>query len=277
LNSTLVSTYEFCERGEIGDEPTTADALAAWMAVRVTNRRIVERRPLDRGIYDALAGTVRPISDARLGWLCADAELDRVGRILGVADRLLFLDQRLHDEMMSEIRFDSSDLSGSRRGIPVETLELSPTDRAGLEISRSWAALSLVKEWGGGRNLEKMARKTIAASSAVGMLTMAGVTRADYFRGGRAVQRMWLKATELGLALQPMTALSYLFARMHRGARRELDDRTLSALEALWPDWAALFELRGTEAEVLVFRLGLADPPSARSPRCSIDEVVEIA
>src|SRR5262249_50207372 len=179
-----------------------------------------------------------------------------------------------HREMMSEIRFEEQRAHVASRGIPIETLDLVLSDRAGLEIARSWPALSLVRGWGGGRNLERMSRKAIGASSAVGMITMPGVAKHDYFRGGRAFERMWLTAARLGMALQPMTALSYLFARMHRGS--DVDSRTLAGLHELWPAWAALFDLSGVEAEVLVFRLAVAAPPSSRAMRCPVDEILEI-
>jgi hypothetical protein len=226
-------------------------------------------------VFDALAGSVGDGSVARLRWVRSAEGLDEAGRILGAGDRLLFLNERLHREMMSEIRFEGD--CEAFRGIPVETLDLSPSDRAGLEIARSWPALSLVRQWGGGRNLEKMSRKAIANSSAVGMLTMPGVERRDYFRGGRAFERVWLTAARLDVALQPMTALSYLFARRHRGGGENLDAATLAGLRELWPAWQALFDLTGAEAEVLVFRLSAADPPSSRAPRCPIDEILEIA
>jgi ThiF family/Nitroreductase family len=275
-DSCLAATFEFCDRGDADDQSAAVDALADWIAVRVTNRRHGVRSALPDSVFAEFAGSVSEDADAQLRCVRSVEGLEEAGRILGAGDRLLFLNERLHREMMSEIRFEEDRGSASCRGIPVETLDLAPADRAGLEMARSWPALSLVKQWGGGRNLEKMSRKAIANSSAVGMLTMRGVERGDYFRGGRAFERVWLTAARLGVALQPMTALSYLFARMNRGSGEDLDAATLSGLHELWPSWKALFNLTGTEAEVLVFRLSAADPPSSRAPRCPIDEILEI-
>jgi nitroreductase len=275
--SVLTAAFEFGDRGDASDEPAAADPLADWIPIRVTNRRHAVRSPLADSAFAALTSSIGDCAEAQLRWLRSTEALDEAGRILGAGDRLLFLNQRLHHEMMSEIRFDEDAGSAARRGIPVGTLDLSPGDRAGLEMARAWPALSLVRQWGGGRNLEKMSRKAIANSSAVGMLTMPGVERRDYFRGGRAFERVWLAAARLGVALQPMTALSYLFARMHRGSGGDLDAATLDGLRELWPAWKALFGLTGSEAEVLVFRVSAANPPSSRAPRCPIDEILEIA
>ena len=269
----LVAAFNFCERGAPGDEAPDADLLVSAIEQRVTNRRTTTRARLQDDVFLALDASITHIPGARLYWLRDDHALDEVGELLGAADRLLFLDRRLHHEVLAEIAFEDS---MSPRGIPVATLELSPSDRSGLEVSRSWPALELVKSWGGGANLEKMSRKAVAAASAFAVLTMPSSDRVSYFAGGRAFQRLWLTATTLHLGVQPMTALSYLFARLRRGGGDELEPQTQHGLQTLWPRWARLFGLTGSEAEVLAFRLIVAGPPSARSRRCRVDEVLEI-
>jgi molybdopterin/thiamine biosynthesis adenylyltransferase len=274
-DSPLVATFEFGIGSNSDDGPAHVDELVQWIDARVTNRRNAVRRQLPEHVVTELTDSIAGLRQAALRWVRSADALDEVGRILGAGDRLLFLNEQLHREMMSEIRFEDDEGNGRRRGIPIGTLDLSPSDRAGLEISRCWRALSLVRGWGGGGNLEKMSRKAVAAASAVGMLTMPGGGRIDYFRGGRAFERLWLTATKLGIALQPMTALAYLFARLHHGGDG-LDAQTIDGLRQLWPAWARLFRLNGDEAEVLVFRISAADPPTARAGRCLLDEVLEI-
>jgi molybdopterin/thiamine biosynthesis adenylyltransferase/nitroreductase len=270
---SLVATFTFCANGAPNDESHTADSLAEWIEARASNRRSAPRTVLGTDVFEALAGVV-PDTGADVRWLKTNAQLDEVGRLLGAGDRLIFLDRRLHHELMSEVVFGHA--HDRPRGIPVETLELSSSDRAGLEVSRSWPALALVKEWGGGANLEKMSKKSIASASAFGLLTMDNTGPLDYFAGGRAFERLWLAATRLGLGLQPMTALSYLFARVNRGGETEFAPATLDGLRGLWPRWARLFSLTGAEAEALAFRLVVAQPPSARSRRCPVDEILQI-
>ena len=49
--------------------------------------------------------------------------------------------------------------------------------------------------------MEKVSKKTVAAASAIGLITVEGQDPAAYFRGGRAMQRAWLVAAIWAIAL----------------------------------------------------------------------------
>jgi len=100
----------------------------------------------------------------------------------------------------------------------------------------------------------------------VGLLTFDGVGDAAYFRGGRALQRLWLTATEREWALQPMSAFPYLFARLRDGGEGFANVEKTD-LHVLRERYRRLFSLKSEETEVLLFRLGRAGPASARSVR----------
>jgi hypothetical protein len=140
----------------------------------------------------------------------------------------------------------------------------------------SWAAMELVGRVGGGRALEKPARKAIAAASAVGLVTVPGRTREDYFAGGRAMQRVWLEATARGLAFQPMAPLTYLFARLELGGGEGLSVREAATLRELRAAFAALFPEAVGRGEPMLFRVARAASPSARALRRRVDDVLVI-
>jgi hypothetical protein len=123
----------------------------------------------------------------------------------------------MHAETMAGIRWTRGEVERHRDGLDVATLELDAPERAGMELLSHWPIMEMLGRIGGGRGLEEASRLAIAAASAVGLITCEGTSRDSYFRGGRAAQRMWLAATARGLAIQPLTALPYLIARMERG------------------------------------------------------------
>jgi hypothetical protein len=152
---------------------------------RVTNRRIGTRAGLaaasTQQLVEAAAARdagLRLVTDADALATCAD--------VVAASDRIRYLCGPLHAELIREIRWSAEDVVRTRDGIDIETLELTPADRAGLLLTASWPVMRLVGEWGGGRSLEKPSRKAIAAASAVGLLTIRGKRPADFFAAGRA-------------------------------------------------------------------------------------------
>src|SRR5258708_11297811 len=116
--------------------------------------------------------------------------------------------------MMSEIRWTSEEEEHSRDGLGIETLELSPTDRAFFHIFRDRPVLDLLQRWGGGRNLEKVGKMAVSSASSIALIAMSGRRPIDYVNGGRAKQRARPTANSLGVAVQPLIAPIYFFPRL---------------------------------------------------------------
>jgi molybdopterin/thiamine biosynthesis adenylyltransferase/GNAT superfamily N-acetyltransferase len=271
-----VATFGLTDAGDVAAEPHWRDDLAAQIAQRHTDRTLRARQPFDPADRGSLTAAVRSIVGADVGWLTGDEALAQVGALIGAADRLRLLHPRCHRELFGELRWTRAEAESTRDGIDVATLGLSPSDLAGLELCRDRLSLDLVRQWGHGRNLEKASRRQVAAASAVGLITTAQGRSADYFNGGRALERMWLTATERRLAVHPMTALPYLFARLLDGGEG-LDEATLAELRRLRPTYERLFETRARGAETLLFRVGPAGSGRGAALRRPLDEVLRRA
>lgn len=273
-----VACLSFSKLADQNSESHQFDHLFSQIPKRYSNRKFGRsHEPLDRGLQDKLNSAIHSIKGAQLQLLQGSTQLNKIGDILGQGDRVRFLNKQLHGEMMSEVRWSEQETLKTRDGIDLETLELTPADRAGILLCRSWPAMNLLSRLGGGVALEKISKKAVQHSSAVGLLTMPESGHQDFFQGGRALQRFWLTATELGISLQPMSSLPYLFARLVRGAGEGLPDQQRRELEKLRIKYEELFSLSPQNAEVLLFRLSFADPGSARSLRLHVDDVLEFS
>src|SRR5579859_1278201 len=250
------------------------EELVPAIPLRHTSRKTGVRKPLPHAMLSQLSAAAQSIQGATFFSLEAERELAEMAQLAGAAERLRLLYRQSHKEMMHEIRWSKSEAEQSRDGLDLETLELSPTDRAALLVCRDWSALDLVRQWKGGRALEKMARRSIEAASSVALITMPGHCPLDYFRGGRSMQRAWLTATRLNIAFQPVTSLVYLFARLVRGNGIGLSDEVVDELKKLRGRYCQLFAVNDRMGEVLLFRLSLAEAPSTRSLRRPVDQVL---
>lgn len=90
------------------------------------------------------------------------------------------------------------------------------------------------------------------------------------------MQRVWLKATALGLAFQPMAPLTYLFARLELGGGEGLSAGEIAALRDLRGRFAAVLPDAAHRGEPMLFRLSRAPPPTARALRRPVTDVLEL-
>jgi nitroreductase len=262
-----------CRIGFLPAPSAQTDPLLPLVTKRVTNRRRDGRQPLPAGVAQALAAACEG-AGARLQIIECDAALDEIGALMGACDRISLLNQAIHSDATHGYRWTPEEVRTHPHGLDVATLSLTASERAGLRLMQRWRTMECLGRIGGGRALEELATKLIASASAVGLLTVKGTSREDYFQGGRALQRMWLTGTGLGVALQPITGLPYLFARLERGGAELFAPHERTELGSLREQYSRLFETRAERAEVLLFRLLVAEPPTARSLRRPLDDVL---
>jgi hypothetical protein len=199
------------------------------------------------------------------------ATLDTLGQIIGATDRVRFLSPALHGEMMSELRWSAAQASD---GIDVATLELDSSDRAGLELLSQSRVVQFLDRHELGDALADTARKAVAAASAVALISVPATGPHAAVTGGRAVMAAWLEATRCGVAIQPLSALPYLLARLEQHDGRGLREPDIRRLASLREPYRRLFPAAEPRTELLLFRLAIVGAPTARSRRRPVDAVL---
>jgi hypothetical protein len=248
--------------------PSDLDALFN----RVSNRRHGENRSLETVHRDHLARAALQ-AGGDIVILNEHAKLKQVGEVLGLSDRAALLSQTLHGEFMEEIRWTPDQVCETRTGIDLASLELSHADAAAMRVIAKWTTLDAVRRWDGGSSLQKLARDAARGSSAFALVRSKGKGRRAYFDGGMVAERVWHAATELGVAVQPWTALLFLFLRI-RERVEELEQDTIRRLFAVERAFRMLFPEKDDMTDVLLLRLAYAAPPTSRSLRKNLEQVL---
>lgn len=261
-------------------EEASIDSLAAEAALfdavhqRLTNRRVSERKPIPEADLQAL----REAAEARgcgLQIATGDDELATIGAVVGESDAIRVFHDAMRGEMLSELRWSPEEVSRTRDGMDLATLEVGKAQRWLFSTLRSPRIVRALEVIGFARGLVAGARKLLDKSSAFAIVTTPGHTLADYLQGGRAMQRVWLTATRLGLAFQPLSAVAYLFNRVRFFGGEGLPAETAAKLHELYSRFAPCFpQLDPAHGHVLYFRLGYAGPATARSLRRPVEDVL---
>ncbi|MGH9093387.1 MAG: Rv1355c family protein, partial [Acidimicrobiales bacterium] len=238
---------------------------------RAANRRRGTHEPLD----PAVAGRLVAAAAAEGGGLrliTGEDQMAACAEILGASERVRFLTERLHREMIGELRWPGDDLS---TGIDVRTLELGPSDEAALRVVRRGDVMELLEDWDAGSALGENARGAVRSSSALAVVTVPSASPLGYVHGGSAVERVWVTAQQAGLGVQPVSPV-FVFAVQDADFATLGGDRWADELRALAGRFRAAVELAPADAVALVLRLSHVGPPSVRSQRLPLDQVLVV-
>ncbi len=249
------------------DDPSLA-AMYEAMVQRVSNRHLTEPKPLPDDVAPSLRTAARAEgADALV--IDDRSSLADIGELLGESDRLRYLTEHLHRDMMRELRWPGVD--DLNWGLDVRTLELDAADLAKLGVARRTDVMELLADQDLGRALGESARDRFNTASGVVVVNIGGSAPSDYVRGGQAVERVWIEAERQGLAVQAMSPV-FIFA-VDDGDYEELSPRFADRLRRLRHDFAELTGLGGSDI-ALVMRIGYAPSITVRSHRLPADRRV---
>jgi len=167
---------------------------------RRTNRREYDGRGLFRENRAALS--VQVPDGFRLHWIDDRDRIRAIAQLAHDAVRAQVMDRQAQAERFAWTRFDDQ---ARRRGdgIPVGALALGLPARwlAGRYLNpRSWLLGH------GAGSLAKQSRECVRSAGALALLTAPGRREESWLLGGQVYERFALKATQLGIAHQPINA-----------------------------------------------------------------------
>ena len=143
----------------------------------------------------------------------------------------------------------------------------------------SWERVAFMNRYLGGTLLPRIEMDVLPAMACgAHCVLLAGEpprTFDDYVMGGRALQRLWLTVTQLGLHLQPeMTPLifaSYARARVRFSGNPAMLERG----ERIARDLQGLIGTSAESRAVFMARVGAGRPPKARSLRKPLQQLLQ--
>ena len=248
--------------------------MADQIYLRHTNRKITTRIRLKNNILDELKAVAATTPGAELKFFEDEEQLKEIGLIISATDRFRLLYPQSHrDFIQQEMRWTIEEANDRKTGMDVNTLELRPSELVGLRLIKDPGVVAFLRKIGGGKVFEGASEKIVNSASAMGFLTMPGYTEQDYLTGGRAAQRIWLKATEQHIGFQPMNVPFAFFSRL-KYDKTELPAEIIGELELLYERFKKVVNYSGKEGEIYLFRIFEMDGPAINPLRRTIEQVL---
>lgn len=269
-DATVVAALDWQARDV--DATSELGALAPLVVRRQTDRRMAVQEPLPAADATAL----RDVAAAAGGHLQLTSDPDdiaEVAAIVGEVTRVRTLNPALHRELVGELRFTAEDAHRTRDGITVTSLGLPPIGEAAMDLLSRPDVARTLRAWDGGQRIAQVGAVPVLLSSAVGLLSAADDTPASWVEAGRALQRTWLQATAMGLALQPLGAVIFQLEVPH-GPSSPLGPAEQQVMAELDGRLRRVFRRPGPDA--MLFRLGRVAGEAERSLRLPAEWVTSL-
>jgi len=242
------------------------DVLYSYLATRVTNRQFADNKQVTEeqiGTLDELLSERYP--DLCLRTVSSEASKLEAANILGKADAFRIYNDPLLKQSFREVRWTDSEAKETRDGIDINTLELPPQVVKQFKMLKRFPFIRKIIPK---RAFEGMAKDAIIHSS---HLCSLNIKIDPNWRGmlmaGMGAQRLWLKATQLDLAVHPWAIFPFLFIARKFNQSDFFTDKENNLIDGLAEKYSRLFGFSEGEWPVFFFRVSNAPTPSKRSLR----------
>lgn len=242
-----------------------SDPLYESMDKRCTNRKSFSGEKLTEYQKNELTRSAF-FADTRLVLMDDDSVLASLGSALALNEQILFENKKIHDFFYDHIIWDKKD-EGNAGGFFIDTLEFLPHQLGAVKLFKNWKILSLLNRVVGvARKISQENGEKYATSGTLGAIVMTSTAKEGWVNAGRSVQRMWLTATKLGLSVHPCNGTIYCMEQINDGGKNNFSEKHSTLITQAYQDIAKGFTIsEGTIG--FVFRIGYADPPTARALR----------
>jgi molybdopterin/thiamine biosynthesis adenylyltransferase len=275
-NQKLVASISFTKL-ENNADAAFLKPLNAAIFNRITNRNPAPKTAIPLATLQQLSQFAESIPGAKMRWFTQENELNLLTKIIGACDRTRLLNPEGHyDFVHREMRWTKEDAERTGDGIDVRTLGLSNSQLAALNVIKSEKVVNTIKELGGGGAFDTLAKRTVADASALSMITLPEYNLKNFFEGGRSMERFWLAATNLDIAVHPLISPFYLFPRITHSEGEGLDAKNIAELKSLRNQFEQLTKIGNNQAEVFLTKIAIAPAPVIKTHRLPIEDVLII-
>lgn len=192
------------------EEPGTAD-LAEAIPQRHTNRSFPWSGPVSDETKQRISAELDAIPGTSLTWIEKGPQRRTALKAIWKAESLRFRNKELHQELFSSIRFDIGRKGNCNEGLPPAALAVEAFMWPIFKQLRHWPVMRLFNLLGGMNIIGfRSAVLPCLLSPELCLLSVDNTDRPSLIQAGRALERVWLRATAEGLAMQPFAAAGIL-------------------------------------------------------------------
>ena len=238
------------------------------MMARTVNRRPYLPKTLAPAIWEQLLNVELPddisvvsyVGEKRNQWISA----------IRAADIIRWSHPQIHTELFDKIRYNRAETTKKKDGLEIDRLGIGPGAKWLMKFLSSWHRQQKLNKVGCAHVLAEQTVGLVRASSGLVCVWTKDDSDKSWIRGGEVTQRLWIRAHQLGLAVQPLSVCLYLKRRTDLEGQAAFEPEHQKQLRLIEGVIDQISEDRDTiKIPVMLFRVGKAIPmktPAVRKP-----------
>ncbi|HEY3130870.1 MAG TPA: hypothetical protein VGL91_15545 [Acidobacteriota bacterium] len=248
---------------------------------RATNRKPYRADSVLPGVQETLQRSVAGWPGKRLVLIEAAALCRQIGALTARVEliRFDFTYPDVHRDFSRILRYTAAEASASGDGLWVNCLEVDAVQKALLRLLSNQRLAAWLCRLGFNRAFGwqtiGLLKRTPLIALAIGSGPWTAQCREDFIDSGRFWQRFWLTATTERLSCHPMATLPLFFGQHEHYGEKLFPGPAARRIENARREFDAEFKISPQEHLFMVFRVGYASRPSARSYRRPLEELCQ--
>ncbi len=268
FGQALIGVFSF---KKLDFTPGPLDQFGDRLDIRLTNRK---KSLADKTLPGAVKGQIEaelqktPFS---ILWIEDPEKVKALAEIIGKIERQRILDPWGHSDFMNEARWTGESAEKTRTGVDLRTMDLTEADKVGFKLIRDPEAIGSLRKWDRGSALIKMSADAIENAKLCLLYTMDH-SPVNVYEGGAWVEKLWLYFNDQGIAYQPVSPATFMFARL-ADEDSGTSDYLRANLTKLREEYLNLLGLPETVNDLFLSRIFYAEEPRVKSLRKPLSTV----
>lgn len=238
-------------------------SLANYIGTRNTNRNPYESTPLSIAQITQLTKSINGFQ-AGVHWTTNMADLNKMVHLDANSSYIRLEHKPLHDELFSILRFSRKEFAKKRFGLSFESLGVPPLAVLVARQLRFWSVNQLISSLGIGRLVAKSLAVKLKQAGALCLITVYNRNPISYMEAGRALEQLWLTATETGLSVQPYGVIPQYLTKVDIEPETFLPKHRM-ILNSHRKPFFSIFPKVTDDYPAILLRIGKTAKPSVRS------------
>lgn len=251
---------------ELSSDQQKDETLYNCIIKRATNRKPYENTPLDVKQVEEFNDMGRESKDVKIVFVSDLALMKDIAMACSTNEQVMFENRFIHNFFFEHINWTEREEIEKRLGFYIKTLELPPPVQILLRLFKRWPIMNFLNKLGFNKIIAKGNAVNYAKASVMVSFAVKNGEPKEFIVAGRLMQRVWLKATEMGLSAQPMAGMLFFMQAISGGEVGKFSSDQIELIKSSYKKVKDSFGINN-EVPVMILRIGYGGEPSARSSK----------